>query len=174
MAAHDKHAHHEGFIRLVREDGVDFADHSPQQKGAVAHWEDGTTSYLLHTRSGPVHGYALADDADSVIQFVDALRAGEDLTPDQVSEALVSIRRSRLRLEAIENEAILCAREKTKRSGATGRDRSRLSFEDIADAVGLDHSTVVERYGRMRKGLHAFWRTWLVQGTPRVRHYAGN
>lgn len=172
MTAGNRHTHHNGEIELVRTDGVDFADHSPQQSGAVAHWADGSTSYLLHTRTGHVHGYTLADELDTVIQFVDRLRLDEDIEPDSMAKALEDIRRLRTRLDAIESEAILVARENV--NGAEGRVRSRkprLTFEAIAGELGLDHSTVVERHRKMTEGKHAGWRHWLVQGTDRASMY---
>lgn len=175
MAA-DRFTHHNGDIELVRTDGVDFADHSPIQKGAVAHWADGSTSYLLHTRTGHVHGYTLADETDTVIQFVDRVRLGEDIEPDSMAKALEDIRRLRTRLDAIENEAILVAREysaHTERERTAGgtRQKSRLTVQQVAEGLGLDHSTVVERHQRMSGGRHAAWRQWLVQGTPRATFY---
>lgn len=170
----DRFTHHNGDIELVRTDGVDHADHSPIQKGAVAWWADGSTSYLLHTRTGHVHGYTLADEMDTVIQFVDRLRLGEEITPDSMAKALEDIRRLRLRLDAVEGEAILVARESIEdNAGRIKRRRPRLTFEAIAGELGLDHSTVVERYKRMSRGIHAAWRHWLVQHTDRDAMYAG-
>lgn len=177
MTAGDKHAHHMGAIELVRTDGVELDERLGGQNGAHAFWDDGTTSYVLHTRSGHVHGWTIADEADTVIQIVDAMRAGEDVTPEQMSHALRDIRRLRTRLEAIENEAILYAREysaHTKREkvpGGGSRQKPRLNVTEIADELGLDHSTVVERHQKMTAGRHAQWRYWLVQGTERVGSY---
>lgn len=178
MTAGDKHAHHMGEIELSRRDGVDFADHSPQQHGAHAFWDDGTTSYILHTRTGHVHGWTLADEADTVIQFVDAMRLDEDLTPDQMSHTLTDIRRLRMRLEAIENEAILYSREysahtEREREPGGSRQKPRLTVTEVANELGLDHSTIVERHQRLTSGRHASWRPWLVQGTRRELSYNG-
>ena len=170
----DRFTHHNGDITLVRTDGVDFADHSPIQKGAVAWWQDGSTSYLLHTRTGQVHGFALADEMDTVIQFVDRVRRGEEITPDSMAKALEDIRRLRMRMDAIENEAILVARESAEDNvGRIKRRKPRMTFEAIAAELGLDHSTVIERYKRMSRGIHAAWRHWLVQHTDRDAMYAG-
>lgn len=174
MTANDRHAHHNGDIELVRTDGVDFANHSPKQNGAVAHWADGSTSYLLHSRSGQVHGYTLADEMDTVIQFVDRMRLDEEITPDSMAKALEDIRRLRLRLDAIEGEAILVARESVAdNAGRVKRRKPRLTFQEIAGELGLDHSTVIERHKKMTRGEHSVWRPWLVQGTDRDTAYNG-
>lgn len=176
MTAGDKHAHHKGEIRLERTDGVELYEGIGGQNGATAFWEDGTTSYVLHTRTGHEHGWKIADEADTVIQFVDALRAGEDFTPEQVAHTLQDIRRLRNRLDAIENEAILAGREysaHTEREKIPGgsRQKPRLTVTEIAAELGLDQSTVTERYQRMSGGRHASWRGWLVQGTDRDGTY---
>jgi hypothetical protein len=175
MTAGDKHAHHRGAVRLIRTDGVGFADHSPEQHGATAFWDDGTTSYVLHTRSGHVHGWTVADEANTVIQIMDVMIGGEDIPPEQMSASLRDIRRLKTRLEAIENEAILYARESDSSGADCARPRKpRLNVTQIADELGLDHSTVVERHRRMLDGRHAVRRRWLVQGTDRAAMYTGS
>jgi hypothetical protein len=170
----NRHAHHEGAIRLVRRDGVELDERIGGQNGAAAYWQDGSTSYLLHTRTERELGFVLADEADTVIQFVDRLHYGEPIEADSLEKALRDIRGLRNRLEAIEGEAILYARESA--SDDTGRVRRRvprLNFHTIANALGIAHSTVIERHEKMTGGRHAAWRRWLVQGTPRARMYAG-
>lgn len=91
-----------------------------------------------------------------------------------MAKALEDIRRLRLRLDAVEGEAILVARESIEdNAGRIKRRLPRLTFEAIAGELGLDHSTVVERYKRMSRGIHAAWRHWLVQRTDRDAMYAG-
>ena len=175
MTAGDRHAHHNGDIELVRTDGVDYAPHSPRQSGAMAYWADGSTSYLLHTRTGQVHGIALADEMDTTIQFVDRMRLGEDIEPDSMRKALEDIRRLRLRLDAIEGEAILVARESARDdAGRVKRRKPLLTFDEIATELGLDYSTVIGRHKRMSKGDHSVWRPWLVQQTDRDTAYNAN
>lgn len=172
MAANDRHTHHNGEIRLVRTDGIELEEDLGGQVGAAAYWQDGSTSYLLHTRTGHTHGFSLADEMDTVIQFVDRIRLDEDIEPGSMAKALEDIRRLRNRLEAIESEAILVARENV--NGAEGHVRSRkprMTFEAISTELGLDHSTVVERHRKLIDGKHASWRRWLVQGTFRASMY---
>ena len=170
MTAHDRSTHHNGEIELVRRDGVGFAMGSPRQSGSTAFWADGSTSYLLHTRTGHVHGWMLADEMDTVIQFVDRMRLGEEITPESLAKALEDIRRLRTRLDAIESEAILIAREPDEVIGKP----HRLTVQEIGAELGLDHSTVVGREKRMKAGHHAAWRHWLVQGTERDAMYTGD
>ncbi|WP_326581698.1 AsnC family protein (plasmid) [Actinacidiphila glaucinigra] len=159
-AAHD--AHHLGRIRLEHLDST-HAGHSPVQKGATAHWADGTTSYVLHTRSGDAHGWAVADETDTAIRAMDALRAGEDITPGTLRNALRDVRRLRGRLEALEAELILYARE------ADADGEPRLPFRAIGEEVGTTHPAVMERHRRLSAGEVPYYRNWLIQGTVRVR-----
>lgn len=130
------------------------------RKGATTWWQDGTTSYVLHFRSGQTHGWTLADETDTVIQTVDSLRLGEHMTPDRVRHSLRDLRRLRGRLEAIEAELILYAREKDA-------DGKRLTFREIAEELDVTHTSVMERHGRMLDGKVSDWRHWLVQDTYR-------
>lgn len=152
-----------GRIRLAHAD----TEPHPQlpTNGPTTWWADGTTSYVLHFRSGHVHGWTLADETDTVIQAVDSIRAGEDMSPDRLSNALRDVRRMRTRLEAVEAELILYARE----NGAQGRPR--LSLREIGEELELHHTTVSERHGRLVAGESARWRNWLVQHTARAEMY---
>lgn len=170
----NRHAHHEGAIRLVRRDGVELDERLGGQDGAAAYWQDGSTSYLLHTRTERELGFTIADEADTVIQFVDRLHHGEDIEPASLEKALEDVRKLRTRLEAIENEAILYGREPmTEQAGRVKTRKPRLNFATIATALGIDHSTVIERHQKMIGGRHASWRRWLVQGTERAAMYSG-
>lgn len=158
-----EHAAHAGRITLTH------ADTAPDDRiggtsGATTWWQDGTTSYVLHFRSGETHGWALADETDTAIQAVDSLRAGEFMSGERLWAALRDVRRLRTRLEALEAELMLTARE-----GAT----PKMSLREIGEATRLHHTTVAERVERMRAGEHAAWRNWLVQGTPRADLYGG-
>lgn len=161
-----QHAAHGGRITLTH------ADTTPDgriggRSGATTWWRDGTTSYVLHFRSGQTHGWTMADEADTAIQALDSLRTGEDMSGERLWAALRDVRRLRTRLEALEAEAMLYARE----IGPGGKPR--MSLRETGEAVGLHHTTVAERVERMRAGEHAAWRHWLVQGTARADLYGG-
>ncbi|EST17890.1 hypothetical protein [Streptomyces niveus] len=161
-----QYAHHTGRITLTH------ADTEPEirlggRNAATTFWQDGTTSYLLHFRSGHVHGWTMADETDTAIQAVDSLRAGEEMSGQRLWSALRDVRRLRGRLEALEAELVLYAREKTV-SG-----RSRMSLREIGEVTETHHTTVAERVDRMQAGAHAPFRGWLVQHTDREHLYGG-
>lgn len=161
-----QYAHHAGRITLAH------ADTAPDERiggrnGATTWWQDGTTSYVVHFRSGHTHGWSMADETDTAVQAVDSLREGEDMNGDRLWAALRDVRRLRTRLEALEAELVLYARE----DGPQGRPR--MSLREIGEVTQTHHTTVAERVDRMRSGQHAPWRNWLVQGTPRAALYGG-
>ncbi|MFI9031106.1 hypothetical protein [Streptomyces sp. NPDC053560] len=159
-------AAHAGRITLTHADTE--PDHQAGgRRGATAWWADGTTSYVLHFRSGHVHGWTMADEADTAIRAVDSLRAGEDMDGDRLWAALRDVRRLRTRLEALEAELILYAREEAPAG------RARMNLREIGEVTGTHHSTVAERVERMTRGAHASWRHWLVQGTAREALHKG-
>ncbi|MFH0246551.1 hypothetical protein ACGRHY_29945 [Streptomyces sp. HK10] len=158
-----QYAAHNGRISLRHAD----TEAKLPPNGATTWWADGTTSYVLNFRSGHVHGWTIADEADTVIQAVDSLRAGEEISGDRLWHALQDVRRLRTRLEAVEAELILYARE----NGTDGRPR--MPLREIGENLGLHHTTVAERHGRLAAGEHAPWRHWLVQGTARADMYGG-
>ncbi|WP_371584564.1 hypothetical protein [Streptomyces sp. NBC_01314] len=137
------------------------------QEGATTWWKDGTTSYVVHFRSGQVHGWTMADEVDTAIQAVDSLREGENMSGDRLWAALRDVRRLRTRLEAAEAELTLYARE----NGENGRPR--MSLREIGEATQTHHSSVAERVQNAQDGKVAEWRHWLVQGTPRADLYGG-
>lgn len=162
-----QHAAHAGRITLAH------ADTAPDEriggtKGATTWWLDGTTSYVVHFRSGQVHGWTVADETDTAIAALDSLREGEDMSPERLWAALRDVRRLRSRLEALEVELTLYARE----AGPQGRPR--MALREIGEATGLHHTTVAERCERARDGEHTGWRHWLVQGTARADLYPGD
>lgn len=161
-----RHAAHVGRITLTH------ADTEPNEpiggrSGATTWWADGTTSYVLHFTSGHVHGWTMADEADTAIQAVDSLRDGEHMSGDRLWAALRDVRRLRTRLEALEGELILYAREEAKEG------RARMSLREIGEVTQTHHTTVAERVDRMTRGAHASFRPWLVQGTPRADMHTG-
>lgn len=160
------HAAHAGRITLTH------ADTAPDERlgghnGATTWWADGTTSYVVHFRSGHVHGWTMADECDTAVQAVDSLRAGENMSGERLWAALRDVRRLRNRLEALEGELILYARE-----GAS-ENRARLSLREIGEVTGTSHPAVIQRLDRMHKGSHADFRQWLVQGTDRETLHGG-
>ncbi|MFE0389538.1 hypothetical protein ACFW1F_36575 [Streptomyces bungoensis] len=155
-----QYAAHAGRITLTH------ADTEPNvflggQSGATTWWQDGTTSYVLHFRSGRNHGGAMADEADTAIQAVDSLRHGEEMNADRLANALRDVRRLRNRLEALEAELITYARE------TAPEGRPRMSLREIGEATDTHHTTVAERIERARTGHPHPWRNWLVQNSPR-------
>ncbi|MFF3617548.1 hypothetical protein [Streptomyces sp. NPDC002580] len=161
-----QYAAHAGRITLVHQD-TEPDYRAGGQAGATTWWKDGTASYVVQFRSGAVHGWAMADETDTAVQAVDSLREGEAMSPDRLWAALRDVRRLRNRLEALEAELILHARE----DGHDGRPR--MSLREIGDATQTHHTTVDERVSRMHSGMHAPWRRWLVQDTPRAQMYTG-
>lgn len=159
-------AAHAGRITLTHADTAPD-DRVGGQNGATTWWQDGTTSYVVHFRTGHVHGWTMADETDTAIQAVDSLRLCEDMSGERLWAALRDVRRLRTRLEALEAELVLYARE----SGIDGRPK--MSLREIAEVVGTSHPAVLERVERMRAGAHAPWRHWLVQGTYREALYGG-
>lgn len=162
-----QHAAHAGRITLTH------ADTEPDtriggQDGATTWWQDGTTSYVVHFRSGQVHGWTMADETDTAIQAVDSLREGEEMNGERLWAALRDVRRLRNRLEALEAELVLYARE----NGPDGRPR--MPLREIAEVTGTRHPSVVERIERLSRGVHPAFRHWLTQGTPRVDLYGGS
>ncbi|WP_331728843.1 AsnC family protein [Streptomyces canus] len=161
-----QYAHHTGRITLTH------ADTEPDERigghsGATTWWKDGTTSYVLHFRGGPEHGHAMADETDTAIQALDSLREGEPMSGDRLWAALRDVRRLRNRLEALESELILYAREDDPQG------RARMSLREIGEVTNTHHTTVAERVDRMRAGTHAPFRRWLVQGTDREAMHGG-
>ncbi|MFZ4249700.1 hypothetical protein ACOZDF_31115 [Streptomyces griseoincarnatus] len=160
-----QYAAHKGRITLTHADTEPHPQMPPN--GATTWWADGTTSYVLHFRSGHTHGWTMADEADTAIQAVDSLRAGEDMSGDRLWSALRDVRRLRTRLEALEAELILYAREEAPEG------RARMNLREIGEVTNTHHSTVAERVERMAGGNHAAWRHWLVQGTAREAMHNG-
>ncbi|MEU4352804.1 hypothetical protein [Streptomyces sp. NPDC023838] len=161
-----QYAHHTGRITLTHTD-TEPETRLGGRNGATTWWADGTTSYLLHFRSGQVHGWTLADETDTAIQALDSLRAGEEMDGDRLWAALRDVRRLRTRLEALEAELVLYAREEGPQGGA------RMPLREIGEVTQTHHTTVAERVDRMRAGQHAPWRNWLVQHTDRETLYGG-
>ncbi|MFJ4343572.1 hypothetical protein [Streptomyces sp. NPDC088915] len=161
-----QYAAHTGRITLTHADAQPAEDIGGRH-GATTWWNDGTTSYVLHFRSGQVHGWTMADEADTAIHAVDSLRAGEDMNSERLWNALRDVRRLRNRLEALESELILYAREEASEG------RAKLNLREIGEVTGTHFSTVAERIERLTRGAHPAFRHWLVQGTPRADMHAG-
>ncbi|MFE5809439.1 hypothetical protein [Streptomyces sp. NPDC056491] len=155
-----QYAHHKGRMKLEHRD-----TEAREVNGATTWWEDGTTSYVLHFRTGQVHGWTLADETDTAIQALDSLRLGEEISGDRLWSALRDIRRLRTRLEALEGELVLYARE----DGPQGTPR--MPLREIGEVTQTHHTTVAERVQRMKGGEFPAWRHWLVQGTDRDETY---
>ncbi|MFE0779130.1 AsnC family protein [Streptomyces sp. NPDC058861] len=161
-----QYAHRTGRLTLTHSD-TQPETALKSRPGPTTWWADGTTSFVLHFRGGPIHGETMAEETDTAIQAVDSLRAGEEISTGRLWNALRDARRLRTRLEALEAELLLYAREE----GPSGRPR--MSFREVAEATQTHHTTVAERVERMRAGAHAPWRNWLVQNTDRATLYGG-
>jgi len=135
-----------------------------EASGPQAWWTDGLTTYVLRFKGSHAIEHTVADEADTVIGAIEALRAGEEMG-DALPYALRDVRRLQTRLAAVADELLLYARE----AGADGRPR--MSFRAIAEETGQHFTTVAERHGRVAGGEFAAWRNWLVQHTPRDEAY---
>ncbi|MEU6235408.1 hypothetical protein [Kitasatospora sp. NPDC047058] len=155
----DTHAHHRGEIRLQRS-GMEHRETS----GATTWWPDGTTSYVLHFK-GPHSVWTIADEADTVIKAVEDLHSGEEMSKSLLQSRLRDTRRLLTRLNAIEEELLLYARE----AGPDGEPR--LSWREIGEEMGLHFTTARERHKRAASGQGAPCRHWLVQHTHRDQMY---
>ncbi|MGW9436721.1 hypothetical protein [Streptomyces sp. NPDC055607] len=136
-----------------------------QLAGPSVYWPDGTTSYILHFKGGPETSWAVADEADTALRALEALRGGEEITPGALSTYLCHVRRLETRMTALKEELLLYARE----PGPNGR--ARLSFRDIGDELGQHHTSVAGRHQRILDGDTAQWRRWLTQHTERAAMY---
>lgn len=133
--------------------------------GPTAYWPDSTTSYVLHFKGGHI-SWTVADEADTALRALEALRGGEEISPDALRAYLRDVRRLETRMTALKEELLLFARE----AGPTGR--ARLTFRDVGDELQQHHSTVAERHQRILDGDTAQWRPWLAQHTDRAALYA--
>ncbi|GHH54881.1 hypothetical protein [Streptomyces candidus] len=133
--------------------------------GPTVFWPDSTTSYLLHFKGGHI-SWTVADEADTALRALEALRDGEEIDPGTLRAYLRDVRKLETRMTALKEELLLFARE----SGPSGR--ARLPFRDIGEELGQHHSTVIERHKRILDGDTAQWRSWLAQHTARAALYA--
>ncbi|MFD4322247.1 hypothetical protein [Streptomyces sp. NPDC058548] len=134
--------------------------------GPTAFWPDGTTSYTLHFKGGPETSWTVADEADTALKALEALRDGEEITPGALQTYLNHVRRLEMRMTALKEELLLFARE----SGPNGR--ARLTFREISEELRQHYSTVAERHQRILDGDTAPWRPWLTQSTERAALYS--
>lgn len=132
--------------------------------GPTAYWPDGTTSYVLHFRGGHT-SWTVADEADTAVRALEALRSGEEISKGALQTYLRDVRRLETRMTALKEELLLLARE----PGANGR--ARLTFRELGDELRQHHSTVSERHQRILGGDTAEWRRWLTQRTHRAALY---
>ncbi len=136
-----------------------------QVDGNYVIWDDYRQTYTLqwgYGAFGTVHGWQVADWADTVIMSMEAIRADRHKLADQgfLYAALRDGRRLRQAIEAIEDELIKAARE----DNAEGEPR--MSWREMGDALHLHHTTVRERHGRLMAGETAEWHNWLTQNSP--------
>jgi hypothetical protein len=136
----------------------------PGHERMFTYWPDGITTCVLSWRGGHIV-QLIADEADTVIGAMEALRSGEEMSRDRLAYALRDTRRLMLRLTAVQEELMLYAREE----GADGEPR--MTWKEIGDEVGQHLTSVRERHQRAATGHGAAWRNWLVQETPRARMY---
>jgi hypothetical protein len=134
--------------------------------GPTAYWPDGTTSYVLHFNGGHI-AWTVAEEADTALAAVDAIRSGEEISKELLRAYLRGVRSLEARMTALKEELLLYARE-------TGPDgKTRLTFQDLGIALGQHRSTVAERHQRILDGHPAERRHWLTHETDRAatRHH---
>jgi hypothetical protein len=132
--------------------------------GCAASWDDGMTTYTLQwgpAAGGFVFGWMMADELDTALMAVEAIRAGDiDRLRDShfLSQSMGGVRKLRMRLEAIEEELLRQARDEDPTGSPT------LSWRDAGDELRQHHTSVRERWQRSMNGQHAEFRNWLIQG----------
>ncbi|KJY27431.1 hypothetical protein [Streptomyces sp. NRRL S-495] len=136
-----------------------------EDQGPTAWWPDGTTTYVLATREGHTNGWLVADEADTVLRAIEAIRSGQRPTNSELWTYLLHTRRLATRLAAVQDELTLIARE-------AGEDQEVMPWREIAEALSQHFSTVRQRHQRMtEEGQTAVWRPWLCQHSPRAALY---
>ncbi|MFE4264519.1 hypothetical protein [Streptomyces sp. NPDC056883] len=133
--------------------------------GPTVFWPDGTTSYVLHFKGGSATSWVVADEAETALRALEAVRGGQEIAPEVLRSYLGTVRRLETRMTALKEELLLVARE----PGPNGRPR--LPFRDIGEELGQHHSTVAERHQRILDGDTARWRHWVAGRTERAAMY---
>ncbi|RPK32404.1 hypothetical protein EES39_38620 [Streptomyces sp. ADI92-24] len=133
--------------------------------GPTVYWPDGTSSYVLHFKGGHI-SWTVADEADTALRALEAIRGGEEISKGALQAYLRDVRRLETRMTALKEELLLFARE----TGTNGK--ARLTFRELGDELRQHHSTVGERHQRILDGDNAEWRHWLTQHTARAALYS--
>jgi hypothetical protein len=127
----------------------------------MAYWPDGVSTYTV-----AFHGerqQQIVDEADTAVLAMDAIQTG-GVSPKLMWEGLRDIRRLKNRLAAIEQELLLMAREPVD-------GRPTISWRELGEAMGRDHTTVKELHDRVAAGGTHSFRRWLTENTPRADNY---
>jgi hypothetical protein len=135
--------------------------------GNTTFWPDGTTTYTLVTKEGHATGWTVADEADTVLRAIEAIRSGKRPADAELWRYMTDTRRLLTRLQAVQDELLLLAREADEQGNV-------MSWREIGEAVGQHFTTVRERHERITVGEQpAVWRGWLTQHTERATRYTG-
>ncbi len=129
----------------------------------AAVWDDGRCTYTLQWGAGAfghVHGWTVADRADTLIMAIEAIRHDRHKLADPafLRLALMEGRRLREMLAAVEDELIKAARAPRESDG-----EAVLSLREIGTELEVHHTTVRDRLARLAAGETAPWHRWLVQ-----------
>ncbi|MFD7645755.1 hypothetical protein ACFV4P_34505 [Kitasatospora sp. NPDC059795] len=137
-----------------------MTDHTPHHSGEIR-----LDRGAMRPRETDGSTWPIADETDTVLQAVDTLRSGQEMSDQFLRAALRDTHRLINRLTAVQEELLLYARE----AASTGKPR--LTWREIGDEVGLHFTTTRERHKRVAATDSSPWRTWLVQNTGREDMY---
>lgn len=164
-----------GFTTPPTDITVTRADRTAESThGVMTRWDDDTTTYCLSWgESAYMHGWAITSEAEGAIRALEALRTGAERLSDPlfVNSALRDVNALARQLDSLRDALILAGR-------ATSHDgRSVLSWRELGDALGVDHTTVTARHARLAAGERPGTWSWLTIGavpipgeTPRADH----
>lgn len=153
---------------LRREFGEDMLPARPghsqeNSDGCWAVWDDQVQTFTLQW--GPAagawaHGALMAEEMDAALLALEAIRAGDVgrlRDAEFLTRSMSRVRRLRMRLEAIEEELLLAARDKEP----TGK--STLTWDAVGGELRQHPTSVRERWIRSTSGQYAEFRDWLTQ-----------
>jgi hypothetical protein len=130
--------------------------------GTYAGWDDDRATYTLQwgpAAGGLFYGWSMADEADTAIEALEAIRADDERLTDPafLGVAIEHTHQLRERLDAIEEELLRRARAAGENGGPA------LSWRELGSRTGQHHTTISGRLKRSDAGQHAARRDWLLQ-----------